>query len=184
MKTSQSIFLSVTTFFYTGFASADDHQKDNHESHFYEDEIVVSAPFQGSQTETALPINLLSGEALHRQIEREIGATSRNQIGIHNTSFGPSVGQTVIRGQSGNRVQILQNSVNNIDASSVSPDHTNGVEPALASRIEVIRGPATLLYGNGAIGGIVNVIDDRIIEATIEKHEFIIEQRHDTVNER
>ena len=183
MKTSQFIFLSITTFFYTGLASADSHQQDNHESHFYADEIVVSAPFQGSEAETALPINMLTGEALQRQVEGEIGATLRNQIGIHNTSFGPSVGQTVIRGQSGNRVQILQNSVNNIDASSVSPDHTNGVEPALASRIEVIRGPATLLYGNGAIGGIVNVIDNRIIEATIEKPEFMIEQRHNTVNE-
>jgi len=112
---------------------------------------------------------MLTGEALQRQVEGEIGATLRNQIGIHNTSFGPSVGQTVIRTQSGNRVQILQNSVNNTDASSVSPDHTNGVEPALASRIEVIRGPATLLYGNGATGGIVNVIDNRIIEATIKR---------------
>ena len=183
MNTSKSIFLSVTTFCYTGLALADDRQQDHHESHFYEDEIVVSAPFQGSEAETALPINLLTGEMLQRQVEGEIGATLRNQIGIHNTSFGPSVGQAVIRGQSGNRVQILQNSVNNIDASSVSPDHTNGVEPALASRIEVIRGPATLLYGNGAIGGIVNVIDERIIEATIERPEFIIEQRHDTVNE-
>ena len=125
----------------------------------------------------------MAGEALRREVEDELGNTLKNQIGIHSTSFGPGVGQAVIRGQSGNRVQVMQNSVNNIDVSAVSPDHTNGVEAALASRIEVIRGPSTLLYGNGAVGGIVNVIDDRIIESSLDKPEFVIEQSHNTVND-
>ena len=145
--------------------------------------IVVSAPFRQNEANTALPINVLTGEALAREVEDSLGATLRNQIGIHNTSFGPGVGQTVIRGQSGNRVQVLQNSVSNVDVSSISPDHVNGVEPALASRIEVIRGPSTLLYGNGAIGGIVNIIDDRILTSSIEQPEFLVEQSHNTVNE-
>jgi iron complex outermembrane receptor protein len=179
LKISQSIFLTIGIFYHAAsFADNDWHSR-----HDYDEEIVVSAPFQLNEANTALPINVLTGEALGREVEDALGVTLRSQIGIHNTSFGPGVGQAVIRGQSGNRVQVLQNSVSNVDVSSVSPDHVNGVEPALASRIEVIRGPSTLLYGNGAIGGIVNVIDDRILETALERPEFLVEQSHNSVNE-
>lgn len=179
MRISLPILFTVAVFYHaTSFAN-----NDNHSRHDYEEEIVVSAPFQQNEANTALPINVLTGEALAREIEDALGATLKNQIGIHNTSFGPGVGQTVIRGQSGNRVQVLQNSVSNVDVSSISPDHVNGVEPALASRIEVIRGPSTLLYGNGAIGGIVNIIDDRILTSSLDQPEFLLEQSHNTVNE-
>ena len=179
MKNSLRIFLTVVALYHaTSFANNDKHSR-----HDYEEEIVVSAPFQQNEANTALPINVLTGEALAREVEDALGATLKNQIGIHNTSFGPGVGQTVIRGQSGNRVQVLQNSVSNVDVSSISPDHVNGVEPALASRIEVIRGPSTLLYGNGAIGGIVNIIDDRILTSSLDQPEFLLEQSHNTVND-
>ena len=157
--------------------------KDRHDEYHYDEVIVVSAPFQKSEADTALPVTVLTGERLAKEVEDTLGATLKNQIGIHSTSFGPNVGQAVIRGQSGNRVQILQNSVANIDVSAVSPDHTNGLEPALASQIEVIRGPSTLLYGNGAIGGIVNVIDNRIPESGFDQPAFMIEQSHNTVSE-
>ncbi len=164
-------------------AYADDPKQKEQYDHHYDEEIIVSAPFNPSEAETALPVNLLTGERLNKEISNSIGATLQRQLGIHNTSFGTGVGQAVIRGQTGNRVQVLQNSVNNIDVSAVSPDHANGVEPILASRIEVVRGPATLLYGNGAIGGIVNVLDDRIPESLLEAPDFVIEQSHDTVND-
>jgi iron complex outermembrane receptor protein len=110
-----------------------------------------------------------------------IGDTLKNELGVTSQSFGAGVGSPVIRGQSGPRVQVLQNSMGNNDVSSLSPDHANGVEPILAERIEVLRGPATLLYGNGAIGGIVNVLDNRIPEKAFDK---IIggagEQRYDS----
>ena len=182
MKPLQSLFLSISAA-YAGAALGAQDPKATHGIHLYEEEIVVSAPFQRNEASTALPINVLTGEMLRREVADELGATLKSQIGIHNSSFGPGVGQAVIRGQSGNRVQVMQNSVNNIDVSAVSPDHTNGVEPALASRLEVIRGPATLMYGNGAVGGIVNVIDDRILESSLEKPEFFIEQSRNTVNE-
>ena len=182
MKSLHPIFLSISTVCAGAVMAAEDPQE-SHGIHVYEEEIVVSAPFQRNEANTALPFNVLAGEALRREVEDELGNTLKNQIGIHSTSFGPGVGQAVIRGQSGNRVQVMQNSVNNIDVSAVSPDHTNGVEAALASRIEVIRGPSTLLYGNGAVGGIVNVIDDRIIESSLDKPEFVIEQSHNTVND-
>lgn len=170
---------------YMSSAHADEEHEDDHlhSDHHYHEEIVVSAPFNQREADTALPVNILSGEQLAREVEDTLGGTLKNQLGIHNTSFGPSVGQAVIRGQSGNRVQVLQNSVNNIDVSAVSPDHVNGLEPALATKIEVLRGPSTLLYGNGAIGGIVNVLDNRIPESSFEQPEFVIEQSHNTVNE-
>jgi iron complex outermembrane receptor protein len=82
-------------------------------------------------------------------------------------------------------VQVLHNSAGNVDVAAVSPspDHTHGIEPALASRIDLIRGPATLLYGNGAGGDIVNVMDDRILEERLDKPELNIGQSRNSVNE-
>lgn len=151
--------------------------------HQIEEEIIVSAPFRKNSAETALPVNSLSGEGLHEVVSNSLGETLESLPGVTNASFGTGVGQPVIRGQSGNRVQVLQNSLNVVDASAVSPDHANGVEPVLAEKIEVIRGPATLLYGNGAIGGIVNVLDGRIPESSIDTPSFTFEQSHNSVND-
>ncbi len=161
-------------------AVADHHQSDDHH---IDEEIVVSAPFQKSSAETALPIGILSGEQLHRQVANNLGESLTQQLGVHNSSFGNGVGLPVIRGQSGSRVQVLQNSTNTSDVSTLSPDHANGVEPILAERLEVIRGPSTLLYGNGAIGGVINVIDGRIPERKFETMELIIEQNHSTASD-
>lgn len=133
------------------------------------DTMVVSAPVATSSSKSAKPVTVLTGDALHTKMGTTIGDTLKNELGVTNQSFGAGVGSPVIRGQSGPRVQVMQNSMINNDASSLSPDHANGVEPILAERIEVLRGPATLLYGNGAIGGIVNVIDNRIPEKTFDK---------------
>jgi len=133
------------------------------------DTMVVSAPVATSSSKSAKPVTVLTGDALHSKMGTTIGDTLKNELGVTNQSFGAGVGTPVIRGQSGPRVQVMQNSMINNDASSLSPDHANGVEPILAERIEVLRGPATLLYGNGAIGGIVNVIDNRIPEKAFDK---------------
>jgi iron complex outermembrane receptor protein len=133
------------------------------------DTVLVSTPFPVSRSASATPVTVLQEDTLRTKIAGTIGATLQNELGIHNQSFGAGVGSPVIRGQSGPRVQVLQNSMGNNDVSSLSPDHANGVEPILAERIEVFRGPATLLYGNGAIGGIVNVIDNRIPEHLFDK---------------
>lgn len=145
-------------------------------------EILVTVPFQANAAETALPVDLLSGEELREKVSSTLGDTLRNEVGINSASFGPGLGHPVIRGQTANRVSILTNSVGITDASSLSPDHAEGVEPALASRLEVIRGPATLLYGSGAVGGVVNVIDDRIPTQLFNETMFFVEQSHNTVN--
>ncbi|MGK0343172.1 MAG: iron complex outermembrane receptor protein, partial [Candidatus Azotimanducaceae bacterium] len=142
------------------------------------EEIVVTGPFHKPLAESVLPIGVLSGEALRREVANSLGDTLDGQPGVHSASFGPGVGQPVIRGQSGKRVQVLQNSVFVSDAANLSPDHGNGIEPLLADSIEVVRGPATLLYGSGAIGGVVNVIDQRIPTRLFDRPEVIFEQSH------
>lgn len=146
------------------------------------EQIVVTAPFEQSEAETALPIGILSGEALQEKIGNSLGDTLKNEIGVNNASFGTGVGQPIIRGQTGNRVTILQNGVGVTDASNLSPDHANSVEANLAERLEVVRGPSTLLYGSGAIGGVVNVIDNRVPETLVERPEFVIQQSRNSVN--
>ena len=134
-----------------------------------DDVYITSTGIKQYTSESAKPVTVLSGEELQTKMGTTIGDTLKNELGITSQSFGPGVGTPVIRGQSGPRVRVLQNSVGNNDVSSLSPDHANGVNPISAERIEVLRGPSTLLYGNGAIGGIVNVIDNRIPEQVPDK---------------
>ena len=147
------------------------------------EQIVVTAPFVESEAETALPIGILSGEALREKVANTLGETLRNEVGVSNASFGTGVGQPIIRGQSGNRVSILQNGIALTDASNISPDHASGVEAALAERLEVLRGPSALLYGSGAIGDVINVIDGRIPERLVDQAQILVEQSHNTVND-
>lgn len=141
--------------------------------------ILVSVPLHKTEAETALPITVLTGEELQRQAATTIGETLGSKPGIANASFGPGVGRPVIRGQQGPRAITLQNGMLSADASSLSPDHGVAVESLLAQSIEVLRGPSTLLYGGGAIGGVVNVIDNRIPRAPIEDLQGGIEYRYD-----
>ena len=146
--------------------------------------VVVSAPVERTVSEIAKPATVLTGEELRLKAGSTIGETLKQEPGITSQSFGPGVGQPVIRGQSGPRVRVMSNSLGVGDVSQLSPDHANGVEPVLAERIEVLRGPSTLLYGSGAIGGIVNVIDNRIPESVPEKLlSPTFEQRYNSVSD-
>lgn len=124
--------------------------------------VVTASPFTRDQAELASATNVLSGQALMLRQQSSLGATLDTEPGIASTSFSPGASRPVIRGLGGDRVRILDNSVGTIDASVTSPDHAVSIEPLLAKRIEVVRGPATLLYGSNAVGGVVNVIDNRI----------------------
>jgi iron complex outermembrane receptor protein len=105
---------------------------------------------------------VLAGQELAKQIEMSLGATLEHQPSVAVRSFGPAPARPVIRGLDGDRVLILQDGQRTGDLSSQSGDHGVVVNPAAAQRIEVVRGPATLLYGANAIGGLVNVITDEI----------------------
>ena len=115
-----------------------------------------------SQFDAFQPTSVLGGQELTKQLESSLGATLENQPGISVRSFGPAPSRPVIRGLDGDRVQILQDGQRTGDLSSQSGDHGVSLNPAAAERIEVVRGPATLLYGANAIGGLVNVITNEI----------------------
>ena len=128
------------------------------------EEVVISAPLERRIEDLSRPATVLKDDVLRTQMGPTIGATLSQQPGINNQSFGPGVGQPVIRGLTGPRVRIMENGIGNNDVSNISPDHANSIEPSQAERIEILRGPSTLLYGSGAIGGVVNVIDNRVPE--------------------
>lgn len=123
---------------------------------------VTASPLRQGIDDLARPVDVLSGEELDARKAGNLGETLERQPGVQNASFGAGVGRPVIRGLEGARVQVLANGNSALDVSTVSADHAIGIEPFLADQIEVLKGPATLLYGSGAIGGAVNVVDGRV----------------------
>lgn len=148
------------------------------------DEVIVTAPLPVTKAEAGSPVTVLSDDELRMKTGHSIGDTLKNELGISSQSFGPGVGTPVIRGQAGPRVRVLSNGIGSNDVSAISPDHATSVEPLLAERIEVLRGPATLLYGSGAMGGVVNVIDNRIPGKAFDKAlNAALEQRFDSTSD-
>jgi iron complex outermembrane receptor protein len=117
---------------------------------------------------TAAPATVLSGEELILRRGSSLGETLDGQPGVASTYFGPNANRPVIRGLDGDRVRMLSNSGGSVDASSLSFDHAVPIDPLVVERIEVLRGPAALLYGGSAIGGVVNAIDNRIPKAPLD----------------
>ncbi|HQY47837.1 MAG TPA: TonB-dependent receptor [Usitatibacteraceae bacterium] len=120
--------------------------------------VVTASPLGRPETELAQPASVLSGDELRRARAASIGDTLSGLPGVQSSAFGPAAGRPVIRGLDGPRVRVLENGVGTLDVSTLSPDHAVATEPLFARRIEVLRGPASLLYGSGAIGGVVNVV--------------------------
>ena len=126
------------------------------------DVIVTGAPFGVTDRASLLAVDVLDEEDLAVAPAATLGDLVNGLPGVRSTNFAPGASRPVIRGLSGPRVQVLTNGLGMIDASSVSPDHQVAVDPAEARRIEIVRGPSTLVFGGSAIGGVVNIIDDRI----------------------
>ena len=149
-----------------------------------QEQIVVTAdPLRRADAHLAQPVSVLHGEALQRQPLRNIGEAVSSQLGVTSADFGPSVGLPTIRGLGGPRVRVLADGVGTMDVSSLSPDHAVALEPLLARQIEIFRGPATLLYGSGASGGLVNVVDDRILSTLPARWGGELVGQYDTVND-
>ena len=107
-------------------------------------------------------LSVLDEADLARALRPSIGETLAQLPGVSATSFGPVASAPVLRGLSGDRVRVLTDGIGTLDLSSAGPDHAISINPLTAERIEVLRGPAALLFGSSAIGGVVNVIDARI----------------------
>jgi iron complex outermembrane receptor protein len=127
-----------------------------------DDVIVTGAPFGVTDRASLLAVTVLDEEDLAVAPAATLGDLVNGLPGVRSTNFAPGASRPVIRGLSGPRVQVLTNGLGMIDASSVSPDHQVAVDPAEARRLEIVRGPSTLIFGGSAIGGVVNIIDDRI----------------------
>jgi iron complex outermembrane receptor protein len=127
-----------------------------------EEVIVTASPLHSRPLETAQPVSVLSGDDLRRSVAASLGETLSHEPGVSSSYYGPVASRPIIRGLTGYRVQMLEDGLASMDASTVSDDHAVTLEPALARQIEVLRGPAALLYGSGGAGGVVNVVSNRL----------------------
>jgi iron complex outermembrane receptor protein len=128
-------------------------------------EIIVSAPYARNRKLVATAISVLSGDELQRQTRSTIGETLARQPGVSASFFGPNASRPILRGLDNERVRVLTDGIGSFDVSNTSVDHAVAVNPLLADRVEILRGPAALLFGSGAIGGVVNMRDLRIPRA-------------------
>lgn len=124
--------------------------------------IIVTAPFDRERLLVATAVSVLQGEELQRQTRSTIGETLARQPGVSASFFGPNASRPILRGLDAERVRVLTDGIGSFDVSNTSVDHAVAVNPLLVDRIEVLRGPAALLFGSGAIGGVVNMRDLRI----------------------
>ena len=125
-------------------------------------DIIVTGVLPQSERDVLQGTSVLSGEALTRNLRPTIGETLARLPGLSATSFGPSASRPILRGFQGERIRVLTDGIGSFDVSNTSVDHAVIIDPLLAERIEVLRGPSALLFGSSAVGGVVNVVDKRI----------------------
>lgn len=170
MRTSCSVLALLTAIslpFSGAFASDidtknDNQSKDDHHDHSLEEIIVSTDPLRKTLFQSLQATTVISGEALQRQLSATIGDTLDHLPGISQTSFGPGASRPIIRGLGGDRIRVLLNGIGSIDVSTTSPDHAVAADLSTAERVEIIKGPSTLIYGNNAAGGVISVFDGRI----------------------
>jgi len=129
------------------------------------------------------PSKVLSGDELQNKLSGTLGATLANELGVSATGYGSGASRPVIRGLDGARVQILQNGLSVGDVSSISPDHAVANPLQNAHQIEILRGAAALLYGSGSSGGLVNVVNDRIVTSMPDAVSGSLNTSYETVNQ-
>ena len=145
MKTRTLFWLAALTLTFQSLAE----QRD------IEEIIVIAHPLSGEGLTQA--VEILGGDELARKLSTNIGATLQREAGIHSSSFGTVAGRPIIHGLGGPRVRIMEDRIDTLDVSVTSADHAVAVDPFIAERIEVLKGSSSLLYGSGAIGGVVDV---------------------------
>ena len=128
------------------------------------------------------PTKILQGNELQDKLGTTLGATIGNELGVSQTGYGLGASRPVMRGLEGARVQILQNGLSVGDVSAISADHAVASPVANARQIEILRGAAALLYGSGSSGGLVNVVNDRILTTLPDKPTGAVNTSYDTVS--
>jgi iron complex outermembrane recepter protein len=162
MKTNQTKVLLVFTFLgLCQLASANAQTTSSVEPLTELPTIVVTAAAMGANS-NAVPSTIISGEGLTVQKSNTLGDLLSREVGISTTGFGTNASRPVIRGLDAERIKLLSNGSASRDVAGLSYDHATPIDPLVIERIEVLRGPSTLLYGGGAVGGVVNALDNRI----------------------
>jgi iron complex outermembrane recepter protein len=124
---------------------------------------IRATPFGGDENAQILaPAKVLAGEELRNKLGTSLGDTLSHELGVSASGFGAAASRPIVRGLEGPRVKMLQNGMSTSDVSSLSNDHAVATDASTARQIEILRGPAALLYGSGAIGGLINVVNERI----------------------
>ncbi|TFW14783.1 TonB-dependent receptor [Duganella callida] len=145
--------------------------------------VVTANPFGAGANEQILaPAKVLAGDELRDKAGSSLGETLSSELGVSASAFGAGASRPIIRGLEGPRVKMLENGMTVSDVSGLSNDHAVAAEGAVARQIEILRGPAALLYGSGAIGGLVNVVNERIPTALEPKTTGQLEVRGSTVD--
>ena len=134
-----------------------------------EEVIVSSSLIDQAASEIPNPLHVISGNDISNNASKSLGETLNNLLGVSSADYGSGVGQPIIRGMSGSRVKILDNGLVNRDVSGLGADHINDVDLSNVQQIELVRGPSSLLYTNGTIGGIINIVDNSIAQEDIQK---------------
>ena len=146
-----------------------------------EEEVIVTASaLRESPLDVAQPVTVMTGEDLRRSMGASLGETVAATPGVTGSYFGAAASRPIIRGQAGERVLMLEDGADALDASALSADHAVSIEGLAADQIEILKGPATLLYGNGAVGGLVNVVTHRVPTERLEGLSGTAEIRGDT----
>jgi Outer membrane receptor proteins, mostly Fe transport len=130
--------------------------------------VVTAAPYAVTMDSATTSVDILKRDELDQAPAGGLGDVLAGVAGVRSSAFGPGSSRPVIRGLSGPRVLVLSNGLGQVDASALSPDHAVATDPQEAERIEVLRGPSALAYGGSAIGGVVNIIDDRIATSPVQ----------------
>ena len=148
-----------------------------------EEVIITSSLIDAASDEISNPLHVINGESIATDASQSIGASIDGLVGISTSDYGAAVGQPIIRGMSGSRVKILNNGKVIRDVSGLGPDHANDVDLNNIQQIEIVRGPSSLLYSNGAIGGIVNIVDNTIARKDFTESKFQLGLEAQTVND-
>jgi iron complex outermembrane receptor protein len=148
-----------------------------------EEIIITSSLIDASAEEISNPLHVIDGQSIAADASQSIGASLQGLVGVSSSDYGSAVGQPIIRGMSGSRVKVLNNGIVVRDVSGLGPDHINEVDLNNIQQIEVVRGPSSLLYSNGTIGGIVNVVDNTIARKDILESEFKLGLEAQSVND-
>lgn len=153
-------------------AWAQSDQRDDGDDFHTDAEIIITAPYVRS-LDILGNVSVVEGDELARDLRGQIGDSLTRQPGVSATSFTPGASRPVLRGFQGERVRVLTDGIGAIDVSNTSADHAVTIDPLTVERVEILRGPAVLLFGSQAIGGAINVFDRRIPRGVPDDHPHI-----------